>query len=164
MKFPGKQSAAPPALKCQGGRRASANNKGFTMVESLLVLMIFISIAALFPLVYGALYRTEEQLDPERRAEWELFILQLRKEMHLSHSLQITEERIIFVQGADLVSIEKYQEGVRRRVGGRGHEIILQEVVSIRFYSCGSLLCAEAAFENGEKEEAQLHLYRGETI
>ena len=131
------------------------------MIESLFVLMIFISIAALFPLIYGTIYRVEEHLNPEKRTEWELFVLQLRKELYMAHSLKITEEQLTFVQGAEVVSIERYKEGVRRRVGGRGHEMILQEISFMRFYPCGSSLCARAIFKNGEKERAQLHLFLG---
>lgn len=131
------------------------------MIESLFVLIIFISIAALFPLIYGVVYRTGGQLEPERRAEWELFVLQLRKEINVSHSLHITEQKLTFIHGEDVISIEKYNEGVRRRVSGRGHEMILQQASSIQFYPCGSLLCAEAIFTNGEREKAQFHIFTG---
>lgn len=141
---------------------ALRNSKGFTMVEALFVLLIFVSMAALFPLIYGVLYRTEEQLDPERRSEWELFVLQLRKEIYLSHSLNIQEDRITFIQGKDQITIEKYKESIRRRVGGRGHEIILQEIDSLTFYPCDSLLCTDAVFTNGEQDKAQFRFFTGE--
>ncbi|WP_197090970.1 competence type IV pilus minor pilin ComGF [Bacillus sp. FJAT-27231] len=164
MIFPGKRRRQPLALKYRDKLLVLTNNNGFTMVESLFVLMIFISMAALFPLIYGTVYRVEEQLDPERRTEWELFVLQLRKELYMSHSLKITDEQITFIQEGEVVSIEKYKEGIRRRVGGRGHEMILQEVSSVQFYPCDSSLCTRAVFKNGEKERAYLHLFAGEAI
>ncbi|MEK4028823.1 competence type IV pilus minor pilin ComGF [Pseudobacillus sp. FSL P4-0506] len=164
MIFPGKRALDQLVLKYREKSTVLRNNRGFTIVESLFVLLIFISIAALFPLIYGAVYQTEEQLKPERRAEWELFVLQLRKEINVSHSLQISAQKLTFIQGTDVISIEKYNDGVRRRVGGRGHEMILQQASSIQFYPCGSLLCAEAGFKNGEKEKAQFHIFTGEAI
>ncbi|WP_191991725.1 competence type IV pilus minor pilin ComGF [Bacillus aerolatus] len=148
-------------MNFQDKRLVLKNNNGFTMVESLLVLLIFISVAALFPLVYGAVFRVEERLDPERRLEWELFALQLRKEMNMSHSIQPAADKLTFVHDTDTISIEKYNEGVRRRVGGRGHEMILQEISSVQFYWCGSALCVTAVFKNGEKEKAQFCIFDG---
>ncbi|MFK2824351.1 competence type IV pilus minor pilin ComGF [Bacillus sp. B190/17] len=133
------------------------------MIESLLVLFIFIGIAALFPLAYGAVYRTEEKLDPERKAEWELFVLQLRKELYLSRTLSIAEDELTIVHDSDTITLQIFNEGIRRRVNGKGHEMILQEVSFFQFYPCSSSLCVEAAFKNGEKEQAKFHIFNGGT-
>ncbi|WP_157796237.1 competence type IV pilus minor pilin ComGF [Bacillus xiapuensis] len=129
------------------------------MVEALLVLMVFISVAALFPMLYGAVGRVDEQLQPGRKAEWELFVLELRKELSRSHSWLPDEDKLSFMDNGRLISIEKYGEGVRRRVNGKGHEMVLLEIQAIRFYWDDSTMCVAALFHNGEREEAQIHLF-----
>ncbi|WP_338750067.1 competence type IV pilus minor pilin ComGF [Bacillus sp. FJAT-52991] len=128
------------------------------MVEALLILMVFMTIAALFPMIYGTVYRVNEQLEPGRKSEWELFVIQLRKEMYDSQSWTPANDKLFYHHEGQNISIEKYKQGVRRRVNGMGHEMILQQVESIQFYwGENQTLCTKVIFINGEEEQAQFY-------
>ncbi|MBM7650463.1 competence protein ComGF [Bacillus ectoiniformans] len=130
------------------------NNRGFTLLEALLVLLIFLSVAALFPMLFREIDQVNQQLQPERKAEWELFVVQLRRELGFSTDWSATEGKLTFSHETENVMIEKYQQHLRRRVNGTGHELILLNIQSVRFFWEGKVLIMQAEFMNGEKEEA----------
>ncbi|WP_198508040.1 competence type IV pilus minor pilin ComGF [Bacillus sp. FJAT-42315] len=143
--------------KCLGRDFVFSSNKGFTLVESLLILMVFMMLAALFPMIYGTVYHVNEQLEPGRKSEWELFVIQLRKEMYNAQSWTPANDKLFYHQAGQKISIEQYQQSVRRRINGMGHEIMLKEVESIQFYWANETLCAKVVFTNGEEEQAQFY-------
>ncbi|MGM7635546.1 competence type IV pilus minor pilin ComGF [Bacillus sp. Hm123] len=114
-------------------------------------------LAALFPMIYGTVYQVNEQLEPDRKSEWELFVIQLRKEMYRSQSWAPANNKLFYQQEGQKISIEQYQRSVRRRVNGMGHEMMLKEVESIQFYWADEALCAKVIFTNGEEEQAQFY-------
>ncbi|WP_203361768.1 competence type IV pilus minor pilin ComGF [Bacillus sp. REN10] len=127
------------------------------MIESLLILLVFMTLATLFPMIYGTVYRVNEQLEPGRKSEWELFVIQLRKEMYASQLWTPANDKLSYQHEGQKISIEKYKKGVRRRVNGMGHEMILQQVESIQFYWESQTLCVKVIFTNGEEEQAQFY-------
>lgn len=154
-----------PGKRCRKGKpqlvsvlkltnTASKNNKGFTLLEMLLVLLIFISVAAMFPLFYQTIYQVDKEMRPESRAEWELFIIQLHKELGASHAWDPKQQKLFYEQEGISISVEKYQSSVRRRVNGSGHEVMLQGIKDIQFRWEEGSLVAEAAFLEGEKKRA----------
>lgn len=162
MSFPGK--VAKVVFLHLTRHSVLRSNKGFTALESLLILLIFIGVAALFPFIYQSISLIDQELGEGRRSEWELFVIQLRKELHLSRSAEPKADKLTYLYGEDSISIEKYKQGVRRRVSGKGHEIMLQEVSSILFRQCGLSVCVQVLFVNGQREEAKLHVFDGEGL
>ncbi|WP_169818547.1 competence type IV pilus minor pilin ComGF [Domibacillus iocasae] len=136
------------------------NSNGFTMLEALIVLIVFTACAASIPLLYDGAYRTIEAAKAEKNMEWELFIIQLRNEMHVSQDWHLSASRLQYSPvdlNDSIVSINKYNDKIRRQVNGQGHEIMLQNVESATFSIEGGNLYIHVTFSNGEEEGASIH-------
>ncbi|MGE8078102.1 competence type IV pilus minor pilin ComGF [Peribacillus loiseleuriae] len=106
------------------------NNRGFTLIEMLLSLSIFILIAGMIVQLYVAVGKELHQDKRLNQMEWEIFLQQIKEELWLSSSQTILNDSIYMVVGEDIVSIEKYNQILRRRVNRTGHQIMLQNVSS----------------------------------
>lgn len=105
-----------------------SNNNGFTMVEMLLSLVLFIVITSLVVELFAIYKSNMMQSNQMHRKEWEVFSLQLQKEIRNSMDQQVVPQKIHLTTNNGLVSIEVYQNSVRRTVNGAGHEVMLQNV------------------------------------
>lgn len=66
--------------------------------------------------------------------EWELFVIQLHREIKESSDVVVNDTNITFInkQGQN-ISINKYNNLIRRQVEGLGHEIMLLKVKTATF-------------------------------
>lgn len=135
-------------------QRAFQNNSGFTLVEALIALTVFIACTASFPLLYDAVYKMRELTKTEENVEWELFAIQLRNELHMADNWQISGGKLYFTNGEELISINQYQDKLRRQIEGKGHEVMLQNVKMAYFAFEGGKLYLHVLFQNGEQEGA----------
>ncbi|MBA9025407.1 competence type IV pilus minor pilin ComGF [Peribacillus huizhouensis] len=106
------------------------NNRGFTLIEMLLSLSVFILIAAMIVQLYVVVGKEVQQDKRLNQMEWEIFLHQIKEELWRSSSQTIANGSIYLVVGEDIVSIEKYNHILRRRVNHTGHQIMLQNVSS----------------------------------
>ena len=133
------------------------------MIEALLVLTIFLCISAFFPLLFQSIYKADQMIDPQKAAEWEIFIVQLRKELHQSSAWNAGGEKLLYEYAGETVMIEKYDQFIRRRVAGKGHEIMLQHTKTVHFSWQGKVLVVKMEFLNGERKEAKFSPLYGRT-
>lgn len=117
------------------------NQKGFTLIESLLSLYIlsFISIL-LIMLLSTLLFQTNsKKLHP---FELENFVIQAQSELREANEWGVNNNVIFMTSRHDEhITYSTYNELIRRQVEGRGHEVLLQNVSS---FSCEE-------FDNGIK-------------
>ncbi|MFJ7975077.1 competence type IV pilus minor pilin ComGF [Peribacillus sp. NPDC096379] len=106
------------------------NNRGFTLIEMLLSLSIFILIAGMIVQLYVVVGKELYQDKRLNQMEWEIFLQQIKGELWQSSSQTILNDSIYMVVGENIISIEKYDHILRRRVNRTGHQIMLQNVSS----------------------------------
>lgn len=157
----GKRKTANIKHVCRFKRKQGVwwSSNGFTLVEMLIVLAIFFACAASFPLLYDSLYRTIESGKTEKNTEWELFVIQLRNELHMSKDWHVMGRQLRYFsleENDSMISISKYEDKIRRQVNGKGHEIMLQNVKSADFSLEGGKVYIHVTFSNGEKEGASV--------
>ncbi|RDI41165.1 competence type IV pilus minor pilin ComGF [Falsibacillus pallidus] len=133
------------------------NEKGFTLVESLMVLLVFTIICSFLPLIFSA-YHSFRSFDPGIDYEWELFMIQLRNEVHQSESVSESEGRIILQTSQGEVLYEKYQNVIRRRVNQLGHEIVLQDIQSSELKLDLNQVVISIQFTDGERRSGSIAL------
>lgn len=107
---------------------------GFTLLEMLFVLMIVLSATALLPIMFSVLSKwliVPNQLHP---FEWEVAIGQLTMDVREATEITIQNEELQLTFNQDIISFEKFNDSLRRRVNGQGHEIILQHIHSLEFH------------------------------
>lgn len=131
------------------------NSNGFTMIETLLAFTVFLGVASLFPLFYQSLYEFDRTIQQGNKEEWDLFHIQLRRELQSSSQWKPDESRLTFSNAEGTVLIEKYQTVLRRRVNQTGHEVMLQNVDNARFYWKEGCLRLDVQFTDGERREAR---------
>jgi competence protein ComGF len=109
------------------------NNRGFTLVEMLLAFSIFSLIVSFLPLMLPIII-DERPLDERiQRLEWEVFISQIKKEIRMGQRVTVLNQRIQLEMDGQIIIYEKYGSNLRRRVDGKGHEILIQKVEDFRF-------------------------------
>jgi competence protein ComGF len=109
------------------------NENGFTLLEMLLSLSVFLILASFFPVMTKILLQ-EQHLDNRiQRMEWEVFSAQVKKEIRVSKKMTISNQLVLLEKDGQIISYEKYGTNIRRRVDYKGHEILLQKVQSFRF-------------------------------
>lgn len=105
------------------------NNEGFTMIEMLLSLVIFMIISTLVLQIFTSVNRLTLNHTFHQK-EWEMFTLQLQSEIRNSTEQLVADNKLYLLVNERIVTIEYYsrQNMVRRQVDGVGHEVMLQEV------------------------------------
>ncbi|WP_456278305.1 competence type IV pilus minor pilin ComGF [Bacillus sp. AK128] len=113
----------------------SLKRNGYTLLEMLLVLLIIITICSLIPLVFSILEKWIEKPSSLHPFEWEVATAQLGFDIREANIIRIEGERLVLVDiNGYETSYESYQNNVRRRVNGTGHEIILQNIRTARYH------------------------------
>jgi len=109
------------------------NNKGFTIVEMMIAFSAFLLIVSFIPLCFRLFYHdgfVEERL---QRMEWEVFINQAKKEIRMGEGISVENNTLTFLKSGQSIKYEQYGSNIRRRVGLRGHEIMLQNIKTVTF-------------------------------
>jgi competence protein ComGF len=127
---------------------------GFTLIESLLLLQIFMMVALLFPLIIKTYTSIDHSLSPSSTYEWNLMVIQFRNEFVKAEEIDVKDNLVKLKIGNTIVSYEVYGTNIRRRVDLKGHEIVLQYAPSIIFEKEDSVLFIHVKFEKGEERVA----------
>ncbi|KON90255.1 hypothetical protein AF332_09775 [Sporosarcina globispora] len=105
------------------------------MLEMLFAFSVFLLIAAMVPVSFNFLFQDWKMEARTQRLEWHVFINQLKKEVRLADTANISPNAIVLTIDGKSVIYEKYGSNLRRRVDMKGHEIVLQKLDVITFNS-----------------------------
>lgn len=109
------------------------SEKGFTMLEMLFAFSIFCLTSSFLPLLFGLIFHEHSIESRIQKLEWELFLSQLKIEIHASEDVKVVNNVLVLTNGELSVSYQQYNNQIRRRVDKKGHEIVLQNVASVFF-------------------------------
>ena len=108
------------------------NEKGFTLVEMLLSFSMMLLILTFLVMMLQLLFNENER--DFNQLEWEVFIQQAKYEAQGSNTISLRNNIVTFARyNGEMVSYEPYQQVIRRRVNGTGHEVLLQNVKSVKY-------------------------------
>lgn len=114
------------------------NEKGFTLIESLLSLVIFMIIISITTSSLSVFVKRNHNKGSLNLLEWDNFINEVQEEANISSSQTVYSELLIFEDSFEVTSsYQKYADIVRRQVLGAGHEIVLQNISKITFEKNG---------------------------
>ena len=65
--------------------------------------------------------------------EWEVFINQAKKEIRMGEGISVENNTLTFLKSGQSIKYEQYGSNIRRRVGLKGHEIMLQNIKTVTF-------------------------------
>ncbi|GIN85496.1 hypothetical protein J6TS2_18820 [Heyndrickxia sporothermodurans] len=134
------------------------NQKGFTILESIFSILILLLIITFFPLFIKAYEQTQHSLSTEEDFEWNLFLIQLRKEIRTSDAWKINGNRLFLYFDNIEVLYEQYGNSIRRRVDSKGHEVVLQKVKSILLSNENNGFSLNILFQKGVKKNGSFIL------
>lgn len=109
------------------------SERGFTMVEMLLSVLLFFLIASMLPLGMKIILDQRVADITVRRMEWEVFSSQVKKEIRSAQQMTVQTDRLLMKVDGQYILYEKYGTSMRRRVNYLGHEILMQNLSSFSF-------------------------------
>lgn len=136
-----------------------SDQSGFTMIEAIFSLFLLISIMTLLPIFYYSYTAIDRSVELEEDYEWNIFIIQFRKELASMDSLRIgSYDRIYMEKNAVPVKYERHGMVIRRQVSETGHEVVLQNVRRMMVREEFPMLLMSVEFMNGSTRHASFLL------
>lgn len=109
------------------------NEKGFTLVESLISLSAFLIIVSVCSFSLKP-FMSLQYAHRINEFEWELFLQQANQEFYQTRDFYIQNNILYLIDRNNrLISYEMYGYKLRRRVNDEGYEVLLQNVKAVTF-------------------------------
>ncbi|MFC4558803.1 competence type IV pilus minor pilin ComGF [Virgibacillus kekensis] len=132
------------------------NNRGFTFISVfLMITFLFMAIPFTTYLTKGVNYSTNYG-----ELSLQQFYLFLREDVMRATNMTVTPSKIILNHfDGSVVTVEKYQNLIRRQIDGKGHEIYLRNVHSVTFTSSPLGFKLSVTSTEGEHFEKEIIFY-----
>lgn len=148
------------------------NNDGYTFIESLFQMIVYVFFAQLFLLLILWTASFEGTALAKEHTEWELFINDLNTIISKGNNVEILgngegirvfqPKEIVDTENVedtmDVVDIVKYNEMIRKRINGVGHEPMLMETRKVKFFVNYDKLIVQVEFFTGLKKEREIYV------
>ncbi|MBO1000690.1 ComGF family competence protein [Bacillus sp. SD075] len=132
-------------------------NDGFTMIEMLFSLMILMTTSLFVLQLFSIIHTQMGPVDKLHPKEWEVFTMQMKQEVRSSKVQDVMGNKLYLLSGEQLSSFEQYEDKVRRRVNGMGHEVILQNISEFRVEKDGSVIVINITDKAGTTFSRRFH-------
>ncbi|MGN7941300.1 competence type IV pilus minor pilin ComGF [Virgibacillus sp. 6R] len=108
------------------------NEQGCTFLNMLLSFIVYAIIISSLSMVFHFLMSHSQHSHDLKPFEWELFTVQLHRELKDATDIQVKDEQLSFKNKlGEIVTVQQYKNLIRRQVNGKGHEIYLFRVKDI---------------------------------
>lgn len=105
------------------------NEQGFTFIEMLLILSILM---ITLPFIVYMMHHIQTTPDHDDISVQQLFV-HLRNDVLRTKSIHASDDRLYFITDEnETASIDHYDQVIRRRVEGKGHEIYVRDINSFQ--------------------------------
>ncbi|PAK45314.1 competence type IV pilus minor pilin ComGF [Peribacillus simplex] len=139
-------------------------NDGFTMIELLFSLLILMTTSLFVLQLFSIIHTQMRSVDKLHPKEWEVFTMQMKQEVRSSKAQDVMGDKLYLLSGEQLSSLEQYEDKVRRRVNGMGHEVILQNISEFRVNKDGSVIVINITDKAGTTFSRRFHpFFRNDT-
>ena len=110
------------------------SEKGFTLVEMLVSFGLFLIIVSFFPIIIPLAKQTYNPDFSMNEMEWEIFVNQLAMEYREAKEVRIHATTLTLkMENNQVITYERYEDKIRRRVDESGHEVVLQHIKNIMY-------------------------------
>jgi len=135
------------------------NKSGFILVDMLFSLFIFVVIVSFLPFFLQLILDAQPMEKQLQNIEWEIFAQQLKKEVRMSQSIHIDQNKLFLYENGETVQYEWYSNKIRRRVNVSGHEVVLQGVEMVQFSSISNGVKVIVKDQYKQQKEAEIRSY-----
>lgn len=111
----------------------SLNEQAFTLVEMLFAFLVFTIIIFFISPLLSLFVQHNIPSKRLQEMEWDVFSSQIKKEIRMSTKAQVVNNVLILTEDTGSITIEKYENILRRRVNSTGHEVLLQNIGEVTF-------------------------------
>ncbi|MEC0274504.1 MULTISPECIES: competence type IV pilus minor pilin ComGF [Peribacillus] len=132
-------------------------NDGFTMIELLFSLLILMTTSLFVLQLFSIIHTQMRSVDKLHPKEWEVFTMQMKQEVRSSKAQDVMGNKLYLLSGEQLSSLEQYEDKVRRRVDGMGHEVILQNISEFKVNKDGSVIVINITDKAGTTFSRRFH-------
>ncbi|MED3935297.1 competence type IV pilus minor pilin ComGF [Priestia megaterium] len=110
------------------------SEKGFTLVEMLVSFTLFLLIVSFFPIIIPLAKQAYNPDFSMNEMEWEIFVNQLAMEYREAKEVRIHATTLTLkMENNQVITYERYEDKIRRRVDESGHEVVLQHIKNIMY-------------------------------
>ncbi|MFP8640203.1 competence type IV pilus minor pilin ComGF [Priestia aryabhattai] len=110
------------------------SEKGFTLVEMLVSFTLFLIIVSFFPIIIPLAKQTYNPDFSMNEMEWKIFVNQLAMEYREAKEVRIHATTLTLkMENNQVITYERYEDKIRRRVDESGHEVVLQHIKNIMY-------------------------------
>lgn len=140
------------------------NNKGFTLLESIIALLVFALCFSLFSLAVKQVQSIHNVQQSDRQLEWHLFLNQFEFDLKENQLKEVTKEQVVFNQYSEKtgvtekVSYKRKGQKMIRQVDSQGYQPMLMKLHTLNFKLNGKFLVIQVEFMNGETYQSQINL------
>ncbi|MFJ7731532.1 competence type IV pilus minor pilin ComGF [Lysinibacillus sp. NPDC097231] len=135
------------------------NEKGYTLLESLFQLVVFVLISHLFVFIMLWFVEMKATVLSDEQSKWELFVYDLN--MYLdditSFTIRSDQKRITFESADKLHHIDCYSNIIREQVNG-GHVPMLIGINKCQFRYTENMLTVAVEFPSGIQKERTFYV------
>jgi competence protein ComGF len=135
------------------------NEKGFTLLEMMLSLLIFSTVVFFLPPLFSLTLKNDSVYARLHEMEWDVFCSQIKKEIRMSNKADITNEKLFLTSDSGTVIYELYGNKLRRRVDFSGHEILLQNINGVTFIRNKNTIKVTVKNIKGDESSVVIHTY-----
>ncbi|GAE31842.1 competence type IV pilus minor pilin ComGF [Halalkalibacter hemicellulosilyticus] len=132
-------------------------NKGFTLFEMLIVLMILLVVVSIIPFILTTVI---EQTKPGNVTEQEVavFFQYLARDVREAVLVDFNQDHLVLTKGnEDVIRYQMWNENrVRRNVNGLGHVLMLEDVVMFQCDEMEAVVHCIVELENGQSYEKSM--------
>lgn len=136
------------------------NERGYTLVEAIFQLAVFILFSELFVLIILWTVQFQSTTFSKEQTEWELFVNDVFGYLAQGNNIEVinTGQGIRIIENDRTVDIERYYGIVRKQVNEVGHEAMLVDIEAVRFTMQDSKLLLQVDFLNGLQKEREFYV------
>lgn len=134
-------------------------DNGFTMVEMLISLVIFMMLSILVIQIFLTVRENFAKKNQLHLKEWETFSIQLKNEIKNSKDQSVSDNKLYLITRGSFVTIEQYKNIVRRQVDGMGHEIMLQNIADFQVKLEADYITVQVIDDEGNQYTRKFHPY-----
>ncbi|WP_139892537.1 competence type IV pilus minor pilin ComGF [Bacillus sp. D386] len=138
--------------------KSCLKDDGFTLVEILFALGLFSLLSVFMTSALASITDWHvKDTNTNTRMEWNIFIRQLEREFQKTKDFGVPKSNVLLLdKSGEEITYEVYNNMVRRRVDGAGHEMVLQDIKSFHVKKEGESLIISVTLINGDMYEKRL--------
>lgn len=141
----------------QSTRRSLKNSQGYTLMEALFQVAVFVLFSHYLILIYFLISQMNNSLLSNEHVAWEVFVQDVQKYFlnieEITVSKRMDEVEIKQINSTDRRQLDRYGDIIRLQTNNKGYIAMIIGIKDAKFELNESFLTIKVEFQNGLKKE-----------